>query len=75
MIVFDIIGVLFLVLAAFLFYSAVGRPEQRERMIYSGIGSMMVGVGNIVVPRNMLIGLGMLALGVYVVVTSSKSRA
>ena len=73
MVVFYAVGTLFLLLGLVMFWSAVKRPEVRERAIYSGIGSIMVGVGNMAMPTNLLIGGAVLILGVFVVFASART--
>ena len=75
MVVFYGFGILFMLLGVLMFWSAARRPEVRERAIYSGMGSIMVGVGNVALPTNLLIGAAILILGVFVVFASARGNA
>lgn len=68
----DGIGVGFLILGPFLIFGGLRRPRDRRRLVYSGLGSMVVGLGNILMPRNLLLGVLALLAGVGLIVHAAR---
>lgn len=67
-------GILFLLLGLFMILSGFRRPRDRDRLIYSGVGSIAVGLGNLLMLVSMLLGLGVVAIGVAVILWAARLR-
>lgn len=68
-------GIFFILLGPFFILGGVRRPRDRKRMVRSGIGSIIVGIGNLLMLHNWPAGLAIVGLGFYVIVTAARMRA
>lgn len=64
-------GIAFLLLGPFIIIGGLRRPRDRKRLVWSGFGSMVIGLGNLVLAKNLLLGLGLIALGLYIIIRAA----
>lgn len=64
-------GIAFLLLGPFIIIGGLRRPRDRKRLVWSGFGSMVIGLGNLVMARNLLLGLALIGLGLYIVIKAA----
>lgn len=64
-------GIAFLLLGPFIIIGGLRRPRDRKRLIWSGFGSMVIGLGNLLMRKNLLLGLALVALGLYIVIKAA----
>lgn len=70
----DGIGAVFIVLGLFLVLSGLRRRRGRNRAVDSGIGAVLVGIGNVLLTRNLLPAIIALVAGVVVIVMAARLR-
>ncbi|MGQ9455637.1 MAG: hypothetical protein ACUVRS_04250 [Armatimonadota bacterium] len=64
-------GVAFLLLGPFIIIGGLRRPRDRKRLTWSGFGSMVIGLGNLVMPKSLLLGLALVGMGLYIVIRAA----
>lgn len=69
------IGITFLILGPFLILGSIRRPRDRKRLLYSGVGSIVVGLGNLLIPASFVAGLALVIVGAAVIATAVGIRA
>ncbi len=67
-------GIAFLLLGPFIIIGGLRRPRDRKRLIWSGFGSMVIGLGNLLMRKNLLLGLTLVGLGLYIVIKAAFLR-
>ena len=67
-------GIAFLLLGPFIIIGGLRRPRDRKRLVWSGFGSMVIGLGNLVLAKNLLLGLGLIGLGLYIIIRAAFLR-
>ena len=60
---FGVGAIPFLILGPFLIIGGLRRPAARRRMVYSGLGSLVLGAGELLLPHNLAGGIGLIAIG------------
>ncbi len=68
------IGVLFIGLGLFLIFRAIKGAGDRERLLYAGFGAIAVGISNITLLLDDLVGFAALAIGIFLIFYSARSR-
>jgi hypothetical protein len=67
-------GIAFLLVGPFIIIGGLRRPRDRRRLVWSGFGSMVIGLGNVVLAKNLLLGLGLIGLGLYIIIRAAFLR-
>jgi|GEM_PF-5987621 hypothetical protein len=67
-------GIAFLLVGPFIIIGGLRRPRDRRRLVWSGFGSMVIGLGNLVLAKNLLLGLGLIGLGLYIIIRAAFLR-
>ncbi|MDH7601709.1 MAG: hypothetical protein QHI38_06130 [Armatimonadota bacterium] len=64
-------GIAFLLLGPFIIIGGLRRPRDRKRLVWSGFGSMVIGLGNLLMRKNLLMGLALVGIGLYIVIKAA----
>lgn len=62
----------FLILGPFLIIGGLRRPAARKRMVYSGLGSIVLGAGEFALPYSLAGGIVLIALGVVTITVAVR---
>lgn len=66
------IGIVFIFLGVFLIYRGLVDSPNRERLIYSGLGAIAVGAGNVILPVDQLGGIAGLVIGMFLIYYAAR---
>lgn len=67
-------GIFFILLGPFIMLGGIRRPRDRKRLAISGVGSIVVGIGNLLLPMNWIAGLAIVAVGFGIILYAAKLR-
>jgi hypothetical protein len=67
-------GLFFVFLGIAIILGGIKRPHDRKRLALSGVASIVVGLGNLMLPHNWIAGLAIVAIGLYVVLAAARMR-
>jgi hypothetical protein len=67
-------GIFFILLGTFMILRGLGRPGDRRRLVRSGMGSILVGLGNLAMLRSWIVGLAAVGLGVWIIFSAARTR-
>ena len=68
-------GILFILLGPVIILGGLRRPRDRKRLVRSGIGSIIVGLGNLLMLHNWPAGLAVVGLGVWIIWSAARLSA
>jgi hypothetical protein len=68
-------GIFFILLGPFIILGGLRRPGGRRRIVRSGLGSILVGLGNIAMLHNWIAGLVVVGLGVWMIFGAARMGA
>ena len=62
-----------LAIGTFLIFSGIRQPRDRKRLLYSGVGSIVVGLGNLLILASFIAGLALVIVGAGVIAASVRT--
>jgi hypothetical protein len=65
-------GIVFFLLGPFIIIGGLRRGQDRRKLWRSGLGSMMVGAGNILILHNWMAGLAVIGVGIWMIVSAVR---